>query len=247
MLRGGPEITPATGTSFWRAHRVSRAGSATTAAPATLVCADTRTADAEGSPGRSVSCRSYFWPVTYIQAPPTPDTTPDQVLKYLARYMTGGPISDRRLVAHENGHVTFRARTGTQPGGSDETEEVRLPGAEFVRRWALHILPKGYTKTRRYGGYSNPHRQRYMTECRKLLATGEPSQETESATSVAADPQQYRCPNCESLLACTHSTERPGWSTVMSTSHRPSWYRNDWHRPIRYNEAGANEAWYNDG
>ena len=179
---------------------------------------------------------------TYIQSPPTPDTTPDQVLKYLARYMTGGPISDRRLVAHENGHVTFRARTGKQPGGSDETEDVRLPGAEFVRRWALHILPKGYTKTRRYGGYSNHHRQRYMTECQKLLATGEPSQETESTTSVAADPQQYRCPNCESLLACTHSTERPGWSTVMSSSHRPSWYH-----PTRYSEAGANEAWYNDG
>ena len=143
--------------------------------------ADTRTADAEGSPGRSVSCRSYFWPVPYIQSPPTPDTTPDQVLKYLARYMTGGPISDRRLVAHEHGHVTFRARTGKQPGGSDETEDVRLPGAEFVRRWALHILPKGYTKTRRYGGYSNPHRQRYMTACRELLPDQQLQPGSESA------------------------------------------------------------------
>jgi len=66
---------------------------------------------------------------TCIQAPPTPDTTPDQVLKYLARYMTGGPISDRRLVRHEHGHVTFRARTGKQPGGSDEPEQARSPAA----------------------------------------------------------------------------------------------------------------------
>ena len=162
--------------------------------------------------------------VTYIQAPPTPDTTPDQVLKYLARYMTGGPISDRRLVRHEHGHVTFRARTGKQPGGSDETEDVRLPGAEFVRRWALHILPRGYTKTRRFGGYSNPHRQRYLAACRELLAADEPPRETASASSDAAGSPESRCPKCESLLACSRSTERPGWMIVMSGPHRPHWY-----------------------
>ncbi len=119
--------------------------------------------------------------VTYIQAPPTPDSTPDQVLKYLARYMTGGPISDRRLVAHENGHVTFLARKGTQSGGSDEAEEVCIPGVEFVRRWAMHILPQGYTKTRRCGGYSNRHQKRYMTTCRELLPDQQLQPGSESA------------------------------------------------------------------
>jgi len=171
--------------------------------------------------------------VTYIQAPPTPDTTPDQVLKYLARYMTGGPISDRRLLCHEHGHVTFSARKGTQAGGSNETEEVRLPGAEFVRRWSLHILPQGYTKTRRFGGYSNCHRQRYMTACRELLPTGEPDPETLPANPtdapIDAGLQEYHCPKCESLmivalLASTSRTERPGWRTVMSGPQRPNWY-----------------------
>jgi hypothetical protein len=197
------------------------------------------------------------------------------VLKYLARYMTGGPISDRRIVRHEHGHVTFRARKGTKTGGSDETEEVRLPGVEFVRRWAMHILPQGYTKTRRYGGYSNPHRQRYIAECRELLpgqsqlpgsesvggtpeATRETPEETLSTnpTDTPADeePWMHRCPKCESLLIesllieslliesllieslliesllieslliLTSRTDRPGWRTVMSGLHRPTWY-----------------------
>jgi len=84
--------------------------------------------------------------------------------------MIGGPISDRRLVSHEDGGVTFSACVGKTHGGSDETEDVPLSGAEFVRRWAMHILPKGYTKTRRFGGYSNHHRKRYIAECRELLA-----------------------------------------------------------------------------
>ena len=77
------------------------------------------------------------------------------VAKYLARYLTGGPISDRRLVSDEDGFVTFQARVGDKTGGSKETNFRSPPGAEFVRRWCLHILPKGYTKTRRFGGYSN--------------------------------------------------------------------------------------------
>jgi hypothetical protein len=172
--------------------------------------------------------------VTYIQAPPTQDTTPDQVLKYLARYMTGGPISDRRLLRHEHGHVTFSARKGTQAGGSDEIEDVRIPGAEFVRRWAMHILPQGYTKTRRFGGYSNRHRKRYMTACRELLPISEPAPETLPAIPVDEGLQEYRCPTCESLLTgtlltgtlltSTSRTERPGWRTVMSGPQRPDWY-----------------------
>ena len=157
------------------------------------------------------------------------------MLKYLARYMTGGPISDRRLVRHEDGHVTFSARKGTQAGGdADDVEELMLPGVEFVRRWTMHILPKGYTKTRRFGGYSNHHRKRYMTACRELLPTGEPAPETLPAIPIAAGVQEYRCPKCESLLTGTSSTgtlltltsrtDRPGWQTVMSGPQRPHWY-----------------------
>ena len=101
--------------------------------------------------------------MTYIEPPPGEDSSPEHVLKYLARYLTGGPISDRRLVSHDlvshdlvshdNGKVTFTARAGRTVGGdADDIEKLAVPGVEFVRRWCLHILPSGSMKTRRYGG-----------------------------------------------------------------------------------------------
>jgi hypothetical protein len=108
-------------------------------------------------PLESIQC------VTYIQAPPTPDTSPDQVLKYLARYMTGGPISDRRLLRHEHGHVTFSARKGTQAGGdADDVEEVTLPGVEFVRRGGQHVLQEavGCVSTHRSDANSSGRKTR---------------------------------------------------------------------------------------
>ncbi len=53
------------------------------------------------------------------------------------KYLTGGLISDRRLVPHENGEVTFFVRVGRQTGGDDEIEPISLPGIEFVRRYGF--------------------------------------------------------------------------------------------------------------
>lgn len=165
--------------------------------------------------------------VTYIQAPPTKDATPELVLKYLARYMTGGPISDRRLVSHAAGQVTFTARTGTTQGGSDATEDVSLPGAEFVRRWALHILPKGYTKSRRYGGYSNHHCRRYLAACRELLPLKEsPASSDDENHRLHPEPadRQHRCPQCDVLLTRIAGDAAPSWREVMRSGFCPQWY-----------------------
>lgn len=160
--------------------------------------------------------------VTYIQKPPE-NSSPEHVVKYLARYMTGGPISDRRLVSHEDDIVTFSARIGTTHGGSDETEKIPLSGAKFVRRWSLHILPKGYTKTRRFGGYSNHHRQRYITECRELLAITESTSTGETASDDDT-PLEHLCPNCNIPLQCVWRIDRPGWYVIMNGPHRPKFY-----------------------
>ena len=161
--------------------------------------------------------------VTHIQPPPK-DSSAENVLKYLARYMTGGPISDRRIVAHENGQVTFTARKGTQAGGSDETEEVTLSGVEFVRRWSLHILPHGYTKTRRYGGYSNAHCKRYLSACRKLLSVDNTAADPPESGTAVDSATQYRCPDCESIMVCITARDVPSWHAVMHGPFRPLWY-----------------------
>ncbi len=158
--------------------------------------------------------------------------TPEHVLKYLARYMTGGPISDRRLVSHENGKVIFRARSGKTPGGNPtDTETVSLSGSEFVRRWSMHILPKGYVKTRRFGGYSNHHRQRYITECHDLLlAEGVEQVEPQTEPPESAEPPtaersyELNCPDCGAAMLCIAATDRRSWSVIMNSLARPTWY-----------------------
>ena len=157
-------------------------------------------------------------------------------MKYLARYLTGGPISDRRLMSHESGHVTFVARAGRKTGGDNKTEPIRLTGVEFVRRWSLHILPKGYTKTRRFGGYSNRHCTRYIAECRDLLiAAGiAPIPDVaailpQSAEQCGDEPTEIDhrapcCPTCKATMRRIAAEHRRSWKIVMRSHYRPHWY-----------------------
>jgi len=173
--------------------------------------------------------------VTYIEPPVCEVSSPEHVLKYLARYLTGGPISDRRLAAYQNGRVTFWARRGqTRGGDAADIEPVTLPGHEFVCRWSQHILPSGFTKTRRYGGFSNRHRQAYLARCRELRPTSSettsgatPEQDataSEESSTVGSD-ERLCCPLCAGPLRLLFSSDRPSWRIVMNGPHRPHWYR----------------------
>lgn len=175
---------------------------------------------------------SITW-VAYIEPPPFETCPPEQMAKYLARYLTGGPISDRRLVSHEDGFVTFLARVGKKTGGSDEVEPIKLRGPEFVRRWSLHILPKGYTKTRRFGGYWNCRLETYLAECRELLAATPvaavaPEPAASSLTPpVSQDDTTPCCPKCEAKMRWIGTDRKPSWRIIMHSPWRPDWYRDD--------------------
>jgi hypothetical protein len=170
--------------------------------------------------------------VAYIEPPPFENCPPEQMAKYLARYLTGGPISDRRIVSHEDGFVTFLARVGKTTGGSDEVAPIKLRGAEFVRRWSLHILPKGYTKTRRFGGYWNGRRKDYLAECRALLAENgvecsASAPEPTVSSLLPPDSSTPCCPKCQSQMRWIGFDHKPSWRIVMQSPHRPHWYRDD--------------------
>ena len=108
-----------------------------------------------------------------IESPPSESSRGEDVLKYLARYLTGGPISDRRILSADEQEVTLLAREGKTAGGDRRQVPITLSSVEFVRRWSLHILPKGYTKTRRYGGWSNRRRDDYLEHWGRLLAASD--------------------------------------------------------------------------
>lgn len=165
--------------------------------------------------------------VTYIQTPPSEASQPADVAKYLARYLTGGPISNRRIIAHDGRSVTFTARTGTTHGGSDETKDVDLPVLEFLRRWCLHILPSGFSRSRRFGGWSPRHRERYVAECRQLLRMKESGSEpVETFVDSAEDLSSSRsCPTCGEALECVEVVFRTSWPDVFNSAFCPAWYR----------------------
>lgn len=73
---------------------------------------------------------------------------PLQVIEYLGRYTHKIAISNHRIQSIDNGFVTFIAKNYRHGG---EKRNISLPDAEFIRRFSIHILPKGFTRIRHYG------------------------------------------------------------------------------------------------
>ena len=129
--------------------------------------------------------------VVYVQGPPAGIEGAEAVLKYLARYVSGVAISDRRLASHAGGRVTFRCKNYARGG---QSEPRSLPGVEFVRRYLLHVLPRGFVRIRSYGLLSNRHRARELARCRALLgAAPSASPEQAEATAVLKTPDAQSC------------------------------------------------------
>jgi len=186
--------------------------------------------------------RDCEW-VVYIEPPETEDAQPEHVLKYLARYLTGGPISDRRLLAHQNDKVTFWARSQDK-GRGNPSEPYTLTGVEFTRRWALHILPKGFVKSRCFGGFSCRQREAYRARCRTLLGGEQAppgSSETPAAEPAEAEPAARLCPRCQTPMNCLSQDERVSWRSVVNGPHGPAWYS-----PLRHAIQWGCLHWFRD-
>ena len=170
--------------------------------------------------------------VSFIQPPPRPGQTAEHLLKYLARYLSGGLISNNRIVSTAEQSVTFMARAGIESGGNEKQIPIRLSQVEFVRRWCLHVLPSGYTRSRRFGGWSNVRRQKYIQSVTQQLidqGVGLPSEAIEEIPQAAPNdeekPEVEPCPKCGSALIPHSHQKKPSWSQIMATSSRPNWYQ----------------------
>ena len=113
-----------------------------------------------------------------------------KVLQYLARYTHRVAISNGRLVAMQDGRVTFRWRDSAH---HNQTKLMTLDAVEFIRRFLLHVLPTGLVKIRHFGFMANPQRREALTLCRTLLRTPEPPDPLADAQPTA---MERRCPCC---------------------------------------------------
>lgn len=121
---------------------------------------------------------------------------PSQVLRYLGRYTHRVAISNHRLLAFDGERVTFRWKDYAH--GSKQ-RKMTLLGTEFLRRFFLHVLPKGFVRIRHFGFLSNPRRTSQLALCRQLLTMDQPHA---PASSNAGDSSStWHCPRCGAAMA----------------------------------------------
>lgn len=122
---------------------------------------------------------------------------PQHVIQYLGRYTHRVALSNRRLLALENGQVSF-AWKDYRDQGKDKV--MTLAAEEFIRRFLQHALPPGFQRIRYYGFLANCHRQAKLALCRQLLATAcsvlLPSPQACQDLLQALTQRDQRCPQC---------------------------------------------------
>jgi hypothetical protein len=135
--------------------------------------------------------------VVYSKAPMA---GPEQVLRYLGRYTHRIAIGNERIVAHEKGEVTFSYKD-RKHGGRRKHET--LPGAEFTRRFLLHVVPRRFVRVRHFGLLANGVKARRLARARSLLGTPAPPEPSRTRREswqdvyrrlVGKDP--LLCPAC---------------------------------------------------
>lgn len=134
------------------------------------------------------------------------------VVKYLARYIRGGPISNKRILSIEDGFVTFsyadsRDKEETRRG---KRKNMRLPIDQFIQRYLLHVPPPRIQVVRHYGLHAGSKKDE-LNSCRALL--GQPPVEEpelldwQTYCSQRGYDHPELCPVCGKRLLCTSSIE----------------------------------------
>ncbi len=120
---------------------------------------------------------------------------PAQVLKYLARYTHRVAISNHRLVSLSNGQVQFRWKNYAR---GNRQRIMTLDAVEFIRRFLLHTLPKGFVRIRQFGLLGSRYRTKNLARCRELLGgnDNDSGDLTDSICALANDGQEPTCPVC---------------------------------------------------
>jgi len=126
-----------------------------------------------------------------------PFAGPKAVLAYLSRYTHRVAISNRRLIAADTNTVTFKVKDYRIEGPGRYTT-MTLDAHEFIRRFLIHVLPKGFHRIRHYGLLASGVKANNLALARKLLDTAPPAPEPEDAASDPATPNP--CPCCGSAM-----------------------------------------------
>jgi len=125
-----------------------------------------------------------------------PFAGPEAVLAYLSRYTHRVAIANSRLLALNERGVTFKWKD-YRAKGRTRNKTMTLAADEFIRRFLIHVLPRGFHRIRHYGWMANTHRVDKLVRARDLLAV-----ENDDAPRDASEVQEtepvspWTCPSC---------------------------------------------------
>ena len=153
--------------------------------------------------------RSKRW-VVYAKAP---FAGPEAVLAYLSRYTHRVAVSNSRLIAFDEHRVTFRYKDYRRDG-ADRQQVMTLADDEFIRRFLIHVLPRGFHRIRHYGLLAGSARKASLALARKLLDVAAPPDD-----DTPSEPDDYRpsCPCCGGRMIIIETFER--WRQPRGPPH----------------------------
>jgi hypothetical protein len=150
-----------------------------------------------------------------------PFAGPEAVLAYLSLYTHRVAISNRRLLAFDDAGVTFRYKDYRRDG-AERQQVMTLSADEFIRRFLLHVLPRGFHRIRHYGLLASSARKARLARVRELLAVAPPPDYHVPEEPLDARPP---CPCCGGHMIIIERFER--WRQPRAPPHcTPSAGRN---------------------
>jgi hypothetical protein len=147
-----------------------------------------------------------------------PFAGPEAVLAYLSRYTHRVAISNRRLISLDASGVTFRYKDYRRDGAA-RYGTMTLATDEFIRRFLLHVLPKGFHRIRHYGLLASAGRKTNVARARQLLAV---PPEVEPAEPVEPTDARPPCPCCGGRMIIIETFQRWAQPRAPPASSEPT-------------------------
>lgn len=158
-------------------------------------------------------CDKLRIPDWVVYAKP-PFAGPESVLlAYLGAYTHRIAISNYRILSQEDVRIAFRYRDYAD---DRKQKTLRLDIDEFIRRFLLHVMPKGFVRIRHYGLLANRSRKQKIARCRALLSAPEPQDPAKETVFEKllrlAGVDIHRCPVChEGRMVVVAEIDRVRW------------------------------------
>jgi hypothetical protein len=146
---------------------------------------------------RQSAFRAFLKPLSqkeWVAYAKAPFRGPDHLLQYLARYTHRVAISNHRLIAFDGESVTFRWKDYAH---GHKKRKMTLSADEFLRRFLLHTLPRGFVRIRSFGFLAGPRRATMLSLARQLLP--QPAPASALLPPVAAR-RSFQCPVCSTPM-----------------------------------------------